>query len=112
LSTDYPFRLIIIDNGSTDGTRKYILELERQGKVWKHLFNQENMPLAAALTVGFKLVESELFITAPDDIVPPIGRNPSWLEIFIAKMNQDDSIGCINMVGSRCVHDKFVKRYG
>lgn len=111
LSTNYPFRLIVVDNGSRDGTREYILELEKQGLVWKHVFNEKNLPLAAALTEGYKHVESELFITAPDDIIPPIHKKADWLEIFVAKMNQDSSVGCINFVGTRCLFDKFLRQH-
>jgi len=112
LSTDYPFRLIVVDNGSIDGTRQYIQDLRKEGKVWKFLFTDKNLPMAAAFTAGFELVESELFITVADDMVPALGKKPSWLEIFVAKMNQDESVGCINFRAARCVHDKFVKQYG
>ena len=112
MSTDYPFRLIVVDNGSIDGTRQYIQDLRKEGKVWKFLFTDKNLPMAAAFTAGFELVESELFITVADDMVPALGKKPSWLEIFVAKMNQDESVGCINFRAARCVHDKFVKQYG
>jgi GT2 family glycosyltransferase len=101
LSTSYPFRLIVIDNGSHDGSREFILEMEKKKLVNKHVFNQENLPLAKALTEGFKCVESELFITVADDMMAPIFKNPDWLEIFIAQMKQDEQIGCINFKASR-----------
>lgn len=111
LSTNYPFRLIIVDNGSKDGSREYILDLEKEGRVWKHVFTSTNLPLAIALTEGYKQVESELFITAPDDIIPPIHKKADWLEIFVAKMNQDSTVGCINFVGTRCLFDKFLRQH-
>jgi glycosyltransferase involved in cell wall biosynthesis len=108
--TKYPFRLIVVDNGSIDGTREYILELEKEGLIWKHIFNKENLPLAKALTEGLKLVESELFVTVADDMIPP-NTIPCWLEIFVAKMNSDENIGCINMVCSRRSFEIFKQRH-
>ena len=114
LSTKQPFRLFIIDNGSKDGSREYILGLEKQGKVYKHLFNEDNQPLAKAYTSCFNKFKDELnefIITAPDDIIPPIGLKHDWLEIFIKKMESNKKIGSINFVGARCSYNSFIRRY-
>ena len=114
LSTDFKFRLYVIDNGSTDGTREFILKLEKEGIIYKHLFNTENLPLASAYTACFDTFRDELsefVITAPDDIIPPIFKSPSWLEIFVAKMESDESIGCVNFKGCRASYDSFMRKY-
>lgn len=109
-NTNYPFRLIVVDNGSEDGTREYIERLKKENLVWKYVFNKENLPLASALTEGFKVSESEFVITVADDMMPPKRlHGPCWLEVFVTKMESDDSIGCINFVGSRRCFDKFKK---
>lgn len=107
LSTQYPFRLIVVDNGSTDGTRELVLKLEEEGVVWKHVFNASNLLLASAQTEGLKVVESELFIVSDDDMKPPLFKNPDWLEIFVAKIKGDESIGCVNFIGHRCSFSVF-----
>ncbi len=104
LSTNYPFRLFVIDNGSVDGTREFILKMEQEGLVYKHLFNKENLPLAAAFTECFNVFKDELnefIITAADDHTPPLFKNPDWLEIFVHKIKSDENIGCINFKSVR-----------
>lgn len=110
-STQHPFNLIVVDNGSNDGTREYILELEKDGKVFKHVFNNENLPLAKAFTEGFKVSQSEFLVTVADDMAINPGLKHDWLKIFLAKIKQDESIGSISFVASRCLHDKFLRRY-
>ena len=110
-STKYPFNLIVVDNGSIDGSREFILEKEREGLVWKHVFNENNLPLSMAFNEGLKVGNSEFVITVADDMVVNPLLNVDWLEVFVAKMNQDHKIGCINFVGSRCLHDKFLRIY-
>jgi len=112
LSTKQPFHLIVVDNGSVDGTREYILELEKEGIIWKHVFNEENLQMSKAFSKGFKKVESEFVVTVADDMIVNPGLKHDWLKIFIAKMKQDESIGCINFVGSRCSYKQFIKRNG
>ena len=101
LFTDYPFRLIVVDNGSEDGTKELILKLEKDGLIWKHVFNSENLKLAAAQTEGFKQVESDLFVVADDDMQVPIFKSPCWLTLLRNKILSDDNIGCINFSGAR-----------
>ncbi len=111
LSTNYPHRIIVVDNGSTDGTREWLSEMVDSGKIWKHVFNDKNMKLAAAFTEGFKHVESDLFITVADDMIPPIFDGYDWLSVFVHKMKSDESIGCINFVGSRQDFNSFKRKY-
>lgn len=110
-STKVSFKLIVVDNGSIDGTRDYIKQLKKDGKIYDYVFTKNNIPLAQALNEGFKLVDTVFVVTVADDMVVNPELKNDWLEIFIAKMEQDETIGCINFVGSRCCHDKFLKRY-
>ncbi len=114
VSTKYPFRLFVIDNGSIDGTRKYIIELERQGLVYKHLFNEKNLPLASAYTECFNKFKdelNELIVTSPDDIMVNSSLRYDWLEVFVKKIQSDKNIGCINFTGCRASYKRFVERY-
>lgn len=110
LSTNYPFRIIAVDNGSVDGTREWLKEQEEKGIIGKCVFNKENKKLADAFTEGFKYVESDLFVTVADDMVPVFFKNPDWLEIFVKKIQSDDNIGCINFVGSRQSFNEFKRK--
>lgn len=110
--TRYPFRLIVVDNGSIDGSREYILKLKKDGVVWKSVFTDNNMKMAMAFTEGYKLVESDLFITVADDMMAPnIPGKYCWLEVFVHKINNDNNIGCINFVAARRSYSIFKKKY-
>ena len=107
LSTEYPFELIVVDNGSTDGSREFIA---REELVSKCVFNKKNLPLAAAFTEGFIVSEGEYIVTVADDMIPPLFKKPDWLEVFVAKMNSDENIGCINFVGARRNFNEFNRK--
>ena len=86
------------------------MKLEQDGLVHNHLFNESNLQLGSAFTEGFKLVESELFVTVADDMLTPMFKNTCWLTVFSSKINSDESIGCVNFVGSRCSFNSFNRR--
>lgn len=95
--TKYPYRLIIIDNGSTDGTREWLSGNDIADKI---IFMKENVGLGGAYREGLKYVESEYFICTVDDVIPP-KMEPCWLEqeLIVAKANPD--YGGIAMKGAR-----------
>lgn len=76
--TKTPYRLIIVDNNSTDGTKDYL----RYGSLGKEsivITDGEKRSIAGAFSRGFEEVKSEYFITTNDDIMPP-DLNPDWLQ--------------------------------
>ena len=115
LFTFYPFRLIVIDNGSTDGTREWLLKMKEKGLVWKLVFNKENLPLTEAFAEGFKEVKSEFFITSADDmIVPykkyPYGKNVCWLTMLLATIKYYDTYGSVNFYAPRQGFEPFIAK--
>jgi GT2 family glycosyltransferase len=110
LSTSYPYRIIVVDNGSADGTREWLIEQKEKGIIGEYVFNKENMKMAAAFTEGFKHVTSDLFITVADDMIPPMNIKADWLEVFVTKINSDNNIGCINFVGTRQDFNEFKRK--
>ena len=85
--TFYPYRLIVIDNASTDGTKDYLKHCKKIGKISEHIFLPQNIGQPKALNEGFKLVESEVFVTTQDDLIPPNLR-PCWLERLVHLFNK------------------------
>jgi glycosyltransferase involved in cell wall biosynthesis len=94
--TLYPFRLIVVDNASTDGTRAYMKHAEKVGKIQKNIFLEENIGQPEALNVAYKEVKSEFFVTTQDDLIPPDLR-PCWLERLKHLMEKYPDYGCICM---------------
>ncbi len=59
--------IVIVDDGSTDGTRDYV-EKELQGKVDKAIFHASNQGKGAALRTGFKAATGDVVIVQDADL--------------------------------------------
>jgi GT2 family glycosyltransferase len=73
------YRLIIVDNGSTDGTREYLQNLKHHNPnqvVIKLL--QKNFGLQVAKNIGMEYVQSSLFVNTDNDCLCP-QLTPDWL---------------------------------
>ena len=101
-NTQYPFRLIIIDNNSTDGTIDYLKSLSVSCKYLQDIhiqYNQSNLGIAVgrnqALVVANKFNDPYLS-TADNDVKMPDG----WLAeaVDIINFNPNFMIG-VNMEG-------------
>lgn len=65
-----PFRLIVVDDMSIDGTAEYLEDQHKMGRI-DVLAQLDNSNICQAYNKGYEFVESEYFITMQDDITVP-----------------------------------------
>jgi GT2 family glycosyltransferase len=97
-SADSPtFELIVVDNGSRDGSRAYLRTLERRFPHVTVVLNDENRGFAAACNQGLALARGELLVLLNDDAVVA----PGWLARLGAHAAADPRIGLVGAVTNR-----------
>jgi glycosyltransferase involved in cell wall biosynthesis len=89
LATTRPYKLILVDNGSTDGVSEYFDSIK--GATVVHA--KENVGFAAGVNLGLAHCEGHSLLLNSDTLVPN-----GWLERLEATLLQSDDIG---MVGPR-----------
>ena len=95
-NTQWPYELILIDNGSTDGTSEAIGKLSSNinGTLIK---NKENKGFGIANNQGAKIAHGEYLCLLNNDTIPIKG----WLTEMMKVILADPKVG---IVGSRLVH--------
>jgi GT2 family glycosyltransferase/glycosyltransferase involved in cell wall biosynthesis/Flp pilus assembly protein TadD len=88
-STMTPYELIIINNGSTDGTKEYLDSLQSAGIKIQHL--AENTGFVNACNQGAKLASGEYLVFLNNDTLPEDG----WLEALITAAEQIPNVGAV-----------------
>ena len=84
--TTYPYRLIVVDNGSSSSMTTYLRKLEQDRKIHTLILNRENL-FMHGWHYGLTQVTSPLFaISDPDIVVPDI--SPCWLTQMIQCFEQ------------------------
>lgn len=92
-SRDY--ELIVVDNGSTDGTIGYLQSMKDAGKIHKLILNQENKNFGPANNQGYEVAEGERIVLLNSDTVVTI----SWLDKMARCFEHRDDIaivGCMS----------------
>ena len=76
-----PWEVIIVDDGSTDGSREFLRRLSRQDGRWKTIFFSRNFGHQAALSCGLDSASGACVIMMDLDMQDP----PSVIHRFIAE---------------------------
>lgn len=92
--TRSPYRLIIVDNGSQDGTREVLRAIPEPHKV---ILLPENLGLERAKNLGLEHVESELFVDSDNDILVPDLEGMDWLDRLSLLMHNHPEFAAIAM---------------
>jgi GT2 family glycosyltransferase len=86
-----PCELIVVDNGSSDGTSAYLEELAERNPNVRPIFNDTNRGFAAGCNQGAALASAELLVLLNDDTVVTRG----WFARLAAHLEAAD----VGMVG-------------
>lgn len=78
------YRLIIVDNGSTDDTKEYLEQLAKSHQATV-LLCRENMGFAAATNLGLSLTRSQWIVLLNNDVIVTDG----WLDRLTSGHNYD-----------------------
>jgi len=71
--TTIPHELIFVDNGSVDGTREYLKDMEHKTNAEKviYVFNDKNLGVAGGRNSGLVHASGDYLVTIDDDIIVP-----------------------------------------
>jgi len=86
------FEIIIVDNGSTDGTQFLIKEMMSKFKGHLHYISmpkRNDSPVVR--NIGVKEARGEILSFIDSDCI----AHPDWLKNIVKKFNNNDRIGCI-----------------
>lgn len=92
--TEYPHRIIVVDNAYTQRTKNFIDKMQKDGLIDVAVFAERNHPLPQSLKRGFELVESEYFVMTVDDTIPPWTK-PCWLTHLVYLIKNNPEFGAI-----------------
>src|SRR5579859_2700362 len=89
---DIPYRLIVINNGSSDGTKEFLQNLKYKNLIIKN--NNDNQGNPKALTQGYTISTSKLVCVINDDVIV----SPEWLSKLVKVMNDNLDIGILGPI--------------
>lgn len=84
----FDYEHIIIDDGSTDDTKKIVAEFRKKDKRIKYIRNKKSLGPAAALNRGFNISKGQLITTLDDDDLLP----PSSLKMRVDFMQKNPKV--------------------
>jgi glycosyltransferase involved in cell wall biosynthesis len=84
------YEILLVDDGSTDGTAARILELEARDSHVRALLLRRNFGQTAAFSAGFDHAQGEIVVTSDGDLQ----NDPADIQALIAKLDQGFDLVC------------------
>jgi GT2 family glycosyltransferase len=111
-NTEYPnYEVVVVDNGSTDGTPAYLRSLMRQHPHVRAVFNGDNLGFARANNQGLAAATGDVLVLLNNDTLVPRG----WLMRLVRHL-EDPDVGLIgpvtNRIGNEAQIDVSYHTYG
>jgi GT2 family glycosyltransferase len=94
------YELIVVDNGSSDGTARYLDELEARHRHVRVISNVGNVGFAPATNQGLAVATGDALVLLNDDTVVA----PGWLSHLCGHL-EDATVGLIGPVTNRAGND-------
>ncbi len=95
--TEYPgYEVIVVDNGSCDGTAEWLHELAAANPRVRLVMNPANAGFARACNQGLALARGEVLVLLNDDTLVP----PGWLPRLMRPLDDPD-VGLVGAVTNR-----------
>jgi GT2 family glycosyltransferase len=111
--TDFPHDLIVIDNGSQDGTWNYLKSLKRRwrGAPLVLIRNSSNFGFPKAVNQGMRVARGEFLVWLNTDVIV----TPHWLRRLAGCASRDSHIGAVgpqtNMPGATLGNSEFLPAF-
>lgn len=91
------FEIIVVDNGSTDDTRAYLMDLSARDNRIKYIHNETNLGFVEACNVGAKSGQGKYILLLNNDTQV----NENWLESLVEFAEKTPNCGA---VGSKLIY--------
>jgi len=88
--------VVVVDNGSGDGSEEYLRELAEANRRVKLVLNSENIGFPAACNQGLAAAHGDVLVLLNNDTMLP----PEWLPRLIAHL-EDENVGLVGPVTNR-----------
>jgi GT2 family glycosyltransferase/SAM-dependent methyltransferase/Flp pilus assembly protein TadD len=88
------FEVIIVDNGSTDGTQEFLSTLSGDLQL---ILNKENLGFAKACNQGARVARGKYLVFLNNDTIP----QPGWLSSLVSEVDAHPEVG---VVGSKLLY--------
>ena len=107
-NTLYPdYEIIVVDNGSKDGSIEMLKELKNKKLINKLIMNNENKGFAKANNQGFKVADGSYFLMLNNDII--VTKN--WLKELVKLIESNERIAAVSStLVSRAQFERGVKK--